>query len=709
MTLKSKYMKITNYLLMLFSALSISTFAQIPTGYYDSATGLSGAALKSKLSTIITNGHIDKGYAGLWTGYKTTDIDKNYENDGSILDMYSENPTGVDPYKFTVTTSQCGTYSVEGDCYNREHVIPQSLFNQASPMVSDINFIRATDGKVNGMRSNYPYGKVGTATFTSKNGSKLGNSVSSGYTGTVFEPIDAFKGDVARMIFYFVTRYESKLSGFTSGNILGSTTFPGLQTWELNVLLEWNNLDPVSQAEINRNNASYTFQGNRNPFIDHPEYVAAIWGGSTSTDTTAPSIPASLVASNITSTSATVSWTASTDNVGVTGYKIFRNGTQIGTSTSTSYSLTGLTASTTYSITVQAYDAAGNSSASSTALSLTTLSATDTTAPSIPISLVASNVTSTSATVSWAASTDNIGVTGYKIFNNGTQVGTSTTTSYSLTGLTAGTTYSITIQAYDAAGNTSASSTTLSLTTTAAATFTELYFSEYLEGSSNNKAVEISNRTSSAIALSAYSIKKQVNGSTTWTAVATLSGTLAANSTYVIAHSSYALTCTGTINLKTANLDFNGNDTVGLFKNNVLIDIIGTSGSSANFAIDVTLRRNVSKPRTTYLASEWTSYTVDTCSNIGTVNPTGTARMIPDNTIKDNVTIYPNPAKNKEIFFKGNSIQNIEKVTIYDMNGKLIQSVEKPFSKGNKLSLKNLPKGIYWVIYDNQSEKIIIE
>ena len=140
-----------------------------------------------------------------------------------------------------------------------------------------------------------------------------------------------------------------------------------------------------------------------------------------------------------------------------------------------------------------------------------------------------------------------------------------------------------------------------------------------------------------------------------------------------------------------------------------MIDIIGTSGSSANFALDVTLRRNVSKPRTTYLASEWTSYAVDTCSNIGTVNPIGTARMIPDNTIKDNVTIYPNPAKNKEIFFKGNSIQNIEKVTIYDMNGKLIQSVEKPFSKGNKLSLKNLPKGIYWVIYDNQSEKIIIE
>ena len=123
------------YWLLLSFFTSLVSFAQIPTGYYDTANGLTGAALKTKLSTIITNGHVDKGYAGLWTGYKTTDIDKNYENDGSILDMYSENPSGTDPYKFTVTTSQCGTYSVEGDCYNREHVIPQSLFNQASPQI----------------------------------------------------------------------------------------------------------------------------------------------------------------------------------------------------------------------------------------------------------------------------------------------------------------------------------------------------------------------------------------------------------------------------------------------------------------------------------------------------------------------------------------------------------------------------------------------
>lgn len=311
--------------IILFSVFAGLAHAQAPAGYYNSANGLSGAALKTALSSIITSGHQDKGYNGLWTAYKTTDIDRDYENDGSILDIYSEKPVGADPYKYMPGTNQCGTYSTEGGCYNREHIIPQSLFNEASPMVADIHFIRATDGKVNGMRSNYPFGKVGSATFTSKNGSKLGNSVSSGYSGTVFEPIDEFKGDVARMIFYFVTRYQSKLSSFTSGNMLGSSTFPGLQTWELNVLLAWHNQDPVSQAEIKRNNASYTYQGNRNPFIDNPNYVNLIWGTSnTGGGTTTPTNPGTscvnesfetIPASNASYTTRTwsnggISWTA---------------------------------------------------------------------------------------------------------------------------------------------------------------------------------------------------------------------------------------------------------------------------------------------------------------------------------------------------------------------------------------------------------------
>lgn len=352
----------------------MSAFAQIPTGYYDGTTGLSGPALKTKLSQIITNGHQDHGYNGLWTGYQTTDIDRTYENDGTILDIYSENPTGPDQYNYTPGLKKCGNYSAEGDCYNREHVVPQSLFNEALPMKSDINFIRATDGKVNGMRSNYPYGKVGPTSFTSLNGSKLGTSVSPNYSGTVFEPIDAFKGDIARMILYFVTRYESQLAGFSSGNMLGGSAFPGLQQWELTQLLAWNALDPVSSAEVLRNDASYVYQGNRNPYIDHPEYVDQIWG-TVVVDNQPPTAATNLVANNPTPNSIALNWTAATDNIGVVSYDIYANGalkaTVSGTLTSTT--VANLTSSTTYTFYVIARDAAGNPSPQSNIATETTL------------------------------------------------------------------------------------------------------------------------------------------------------------------------------------------------------------------------------------------------------------------------------------------------------------------------------------------------
>ena len=264
-------MKIKTLLIvgLLFSAANI--FAQIPTGYYDGTAGLTGAALKTKLSQIITNGHQTKSYDNLYNGYPSTDSDNYYEKDGSVLDIYSENPSGKDPYVYQHGSKQCGSYKVEGDCYNREHVFPQGYFNSASPMVSDIHHIVPTDGKVNGNRSNFPFGKVGTANFVSANGSKRGTSASPNYSGTVFEPIDEFKGDVARMILYFATRYESKLSSFKDNDILTNSAFPGVEAWELAVLKEWHTNDPVSQREIDRNNAAYTYQGNRNPFIDQPE------------------------------------------------------------------------------------------------------------------------------------------------------------------------------------------------------------------------------------------------------------------------------------------------------------------------------------------------------------------------------------------------------------------------------------------------------
>ncbi|MER5866315.1 glycoside hydrolase family 6 protein [Kitasatospora sp. NPDC002040] len=188
-------------------------------------------------------------------------------------------------------------------------------------------------------------------------------------------------------------------------------------------------------------------------------------GGGTS-DTTAPSVPSGLVASSVTASGLTLGWTASTDNVGVTGYQVFRNGVQVGTSATTSYADSGLTAATAYSYTVKARDAAGNVSAASAALSVTTSAGTsDTTAPSVPAGLVASNVTASGLTLGWTASTDNVGVTGYQVFRNGVQVGTSTGTSYADSGLTAATAYSYTVKARDAAGNVSAASAALSVTT----------------------------------------------------------------------------------------------------------------------------------------------------------------------------------------------------------------------------------------------------
>ncbi|HRP88595.1 MAG TPA: endonuclease [Edaphocola sp.] len=254
--------------------------AQAPSNYYNGTQGLTGYALKTKLSQIISNGYIVKSYGELYNGYKTTDRDYYYENDGTILDMYSEKPNGVDAYDYSATSTgdRCGNYSSEGDCFNREHIIPQSLFNSASPMKSDINFVVPSDGYVNGKRSNYPFGKVNSPTWTSTNGSKLGSNASTGFSGTVFEPIDAFKGDIARMVFYFVTRYQSKIPGFGQGDILDGSITRGLQQWEADLLLQWHNQDTVSQREKDRNDAIYNYQGNRNPFIDHPEWVNCIWG-----------------------------------------------------------------------------------------------------------------------------------------------------------------------------------------------------------------------------------------------------------------------------------------------------------------------------------------------------------------------------------------------------------------------------------------------
>ena len=603
-----------SFLLLLSFAVS---FAQIPSGYYNTATG-TGYTLKTQLYNII-KGHTDNGYAGLYTTYQTSDVDNFYENDSTVLDMYSENPSGTDPYTYTTgTTQRCGNYSAEGDCYNREHIIPQSVFNEQSPMVADAHFITPTDGKVNGMRSNYPHGTVSSTTYTSQNGSKLGASSVSGYSGTVFEPINAFKGDIARMYFYFATRYENTVAGYSYAMFDGSSN-KVFTTAFLNVLLAWHAQDPVSAREIARNNAVYGRQNNRNPYIDHPEYVNQIWGGTSSTDTQAPTAPTSLASTTKTSTSITVAWNASTDNVAVTGYDIYANNVLKTTVSATSATITGLTASTSYSIYVKAKDAAGNTSASSSTIAVTTNS--------------------------------------------------------SGTGGTA----------------------------------TDLLFSEYIEGSGNNKALEIANNTGSSVSLSAYTIKKQTNGAGSWSTGLALSGTLTTGSKFVIVNSSISSTCysTSAANISTSGTElmFNGNDAVGLFKNGVLIDIIGTfNGGTANFAVDVTLRRKstVTAPSTTFnLSSQWDSYATDTCNNLASKIAKPIDEEIADS---DEIIIYPNPSDGN--FYVGfDNLETTYSIEIISFAGQKV--FEKQNTTDPAIAVSHLAKGIYIVQIITDSKTIV--
>src|SRR5881392_3830045 len=182
-------------------------------------------------------------------------------------------------------------------------------------------------------------------------------------------------------------------------------------------------------------------------------------------DTQAPSIPTNLAASAITPTTLTLSWNAATDNVAVAGYRVYLNGTLLLSPSSTSAQIIELTPNFTRSFTVAAFDAAGNASAPSAPLSVTTPPLADTTAPTTPSGVAASALTSSSLTLSWSPATDNVGVTGYRVYRNGTLAASPSGTSASITGLLASVLYSFTVSAVDAAGNASASSAPLSVTT----------------------------------------------------------------------------------------------------------------------------------------------------------------------------------------------------------------------------------------------------
>ncbi len=343
---KKFYTKSINVFLIivLLSGLTKTMKAQVPANYYDAAIGLTGTALKTELHDITTTGHVKLTYAGLWTAYATTDVYPS-PNNTKIWDIYSGDAasnaaySGTAPYYLIYGTDQDnGTGSVEGEFYNREHTIPNSWWGGTDQFqYTDLNCLLATDKIVNNKRSSYPYGEVGTISWTSQNGSLLGTSNYPGISGTVFEPIDIFKGDAARIYFYFACRYKDEIPGWYS--VEASSTDIDVvfqsngefQTAYYNMLLSWHLADPPSAKETARNDAVYnTNQKNANPFIDHPEFACDIWGGAGCTVTILPqpdNYPTLFTATDISDSRIDLSWTDAIGTNLPTGYLILANTT----------------------------------------------------------------------------------------------------------------------------------------------------------------------------------------------------------------------------------------------------------------------------------------------------------------------------------------------------------------------------------------------
>ena len=241
--------KILTLLLLTLSATMLAQGLSDSGTYYKDADGKKGQALKTALATII-NKHKDIGYAALWEAYKTTDR----RADGYLRDWYSNATSYV-----IGGPKQGANYSEEGDSYNREHLVPQSWFNKASPMRNDAFHVVPTDGYVNNRRGDLPFGEVGTVSYHSENNySLVGRCTVDGYTGQCFEPNDEIKGDVARAYFYMVTCYESRITSWGGANCsycFDGNTYPGLTTWFLKMLMRWSKQDPVNDVERARNKA----------------------------------------------------------------------------------------------------------------------------------------------------------------------------------------------------------------------------------------------------------------------------------------------------------------------------------------------------------------------------------------------------------------------------------------------------------------------
>lgn len=692
---------------ILFLSISLySIFILAQESYYDDVNlNLTGISLKEALATKIITTHTNNlSYTpGIWNAVMVTDM--NPIDNSEVLLIYGFED-GSDSNSTNDRERNINDNCTSNSCvglWNREHVYPTSLATPDldqdgtnGPPYADAHNLRPCDSQRNSSRGNKKF---------------IAGSGNSGATGTGWYPGDEWKGDVARIIMYMYLRYDERTLPSNVGFGSNSDTPDDM----IDLFLQWNADDPVSTIEKQRNpyhenTSNSDAQGNRNPFIDNPRLATRIWGGPeaediwgiySNTDTEAPSVPSGLTVTNTTTYSIDLSWTASTDNIGVSSYDVYVDGNLEASTSNVNYTITGLSSNITYDLTVSARDIADNVSPQSAPLTVVTQE--DTEAPSVPMNIVISDETDVSFKITWDPSTDNTEVIHYNIYMDNIFYDMINISSYTVYDLTASTTYSVTLEAVDGLNNTSAQSVPVNATTTDGNSNTtmELLISEYVEGSSNNKAIEIANLITSPVELDGYNLRRDSNGGGEWSERFDLTGTINVGDVIVIinasANSQILLDQADIVvaNNQSTNygepLNFNGNDPVGLFKDDVLIDIVGEfGGGSSNFAKDKTLRRKstVVEPNINFdLNNEWEIFPMDTFDDIGGTHLT---LSIEEEQWKQ-LSVYPNPTSDDFLNIKFS--QDI-KVEVFSIFGKKL--IHTNINQSDSiLDISTLSKGVY--------------
>lgn len=573
---------------------------------------LSGSALRTWLKANYYDGfHTTLGYDGTngARSYMYNIIDNKMD---SVTCVYG----GHREYRAFDLTRAGGTSGMTP--INCEHTIPQSFFSAAEPMKSDIHHLFPTYQNWNSTRQNFPFVDIDDNLTTkwmleTTDQSALPTSdidLYSEFYNSTFEPPEAHKGNLARSIFYFYAMYPTEAGNMS---LVGDSCL--FYQWHLN--------DPIDADEEQRNEDVLLYQGNENPFISHPDWIVRSWDFGTNAS---PNIALSANTSEI-----TVSWG---DMPAESGYKVYRStdsisftqiGSTLGANTVTYVDASVSPATTYYYYITAMYAAVESTPGPSLGTQL---------APPVPPSAITDlSISSTNTTIdlSWSDVTTEDNYQVYRSTDNAnfSPLGSAlaaNTTSYSDPTATANTTYYYYLVASNAYGSSGNSNTVSGQLLDGSSVASDLIISEYIEGSSFNKAIELANFTGVTVDLSEYELGRQTNGAGSWSKLS-LSGTLPDEAIYLIVNNSATLTdLTANADLMTTSsvMSFNGNDPVALFDaaspSTKIIDIVGTEdGGSGNFAKDVTLVRDrvITAPNETYTLSEWLSFAQDMTDSIG--------------------------------------------------------------------------------------------